>query len=67
MITKLQKLYSLPTNLRAGNKLPTLFLKKPLCMGHLFPMHKIFIKRPDLGINQHLFAPGQEHTFQEWS
>ena len=30
MITKLQKLYSPPRNLRAGNKLPTLFLKEPV-------------------------------------
>ena len=30
IITKLQKLYSLPRNPRAGNKSPALFVKKPL-------------------------------------
>ena len=34
IIEKLQKLYSLPINLRAGNKLPMLFLKKPLYCPH---------------------------------
>ena len=29
-MTKLQKLYIPPRNLRVGNKLPALFLKKPL-------------------------------------
>ena len=33
-ITKLQKLYSLPRNLRACNKLPAQFLEKPLCTGN---------------------------------
>ena len=46
IITKLQKLYSLPRNLRAGNKSPALFLKKPLCTGDILPTHKIFIERP---------------------
>ena len=46
IITKLQKLYSLPRNLRAGNKLVALFLKKPLCMGDLLSTLKIFIERP---------------------
>ena len=46
IITKLQKLYSLPRNLRAGNKSPALFLKKPLCTGDILPVHKIFIERP---------------------
>ena len=46
IITKLQKLYSLPRNPRAGNKSPMLFMKKPLCMGDLSPTHKIFIERP---------------------
>ena len=45
--TKLQKLYSLPRNPREGCKLPALFVKKPLCMGNLSPVHKIFIERPD--------------------
>ena len=45
-ITKLQKLYSPPRNLRLGNKLPELFLKKPLCKGDLLPTPKIFIERP---------------------
>ena len=46
VITKLQKFYSPPRNLRGGNKLPMLFLEKPLCMGDLWPAHKIFIQRP---------------------
>ena len=46
IITILQKIYSLPRNLRASNKLPVLFLKKPLCTSNLWPMHKIFIERP---------------------
>ena len=36
VITTLQKLCSLPRNLRVGNKSLMLFLKKPLCMGNLF-------------------------------
>ena len=40
IITKLQKLYSPPRNPRAGNKSPTLFVKKsPACT--------IFIERPE--------------------
>ena len=35
MITKLQKLYSPPRNPRAGDKLPMLFVEKPLCMDDL--------------------------------
>ena len=46
IITKLQKLCSLTRNLRAGNKSPALFLKKPVCTGNLSPMHKIFIAKP---------------------
>ena len=46
IIPKFQKLYSTPRNLTEGNKLPTLLLKKPLYMGDLSPMHKIFIERP---------------------
>ena len=46
IIKKLQKLYILPRNLRVGNKLPVLFLKKPLCMGDLSPVHNVFIERP---------------------
>ena len=49
IITKLQKLYSLPRNLRAGNKLPMLFVKKPLCTGNSSPACTIFIERPALG------------------
>ena len=45
IITKLQKLYSLPKNLRVDNKLSVLFLKKPLHTGNLWPAHKIFIER----------------------
>ena len=48
IITKLQKLYSLPRNPRTGNKSPTLFVKKPLCAGDLLPACKIFIERPAL-------------------
>ena len=47
IFTKLQKLYNPPRNPRAGNKSPTLFVKKPLCTGDLSPAHKIFIERPD--------------------
>ena len=46
IITKLQKLYSLPRNPRAGNKSPALFVKKPLCTSDLSPARKIFIERP---------------------
>ena len=46
IITKLRKLYSLPRNLRVGNKLPVLFLKKRSWTGDLSPAHKIFIERP---------------------
>ena len=46
IITKLQKLYTLPRNPRAGNKLPVLILEKPLCMDDLLPACKIFIERP---------------------
>ena len=45
IITKLQKLYSPPRKLNAGNKSPALLLKKPLCAGDLLPMCKIFIER----------------------
>ena len=45
IITKLQKLYSLPRNPRVGNKSPVLFVKKPFCMGDVSPAHKIFIER----------------------
>ena len=46
-ILKLQKLYSLPRNLTAGNKSPAPFLRKPLCLDDLSPMRKIFIETPD--------------------
>ena len=46
IITKLQKLYSPPRKLKAGNKSPALLLKKPLCTGDLLPTCKIFIERP---------------------
>ena len=45
IITKLQKLYSPPRNLRAANKSPMLFLKKRSCKSNLSPAHKIFIER----------------------
>ena len=44
-ISKLQKLYSSLRNSRAGNKLPALFVKKPLSMADLLPMRKIFIEK----------------------
>ena len=47
-ITKLQKLYSVPRYFKAGNKLPVLFLKKPICIGNILPPCKIFIERPDV-------------------
>ena len=46
IITKLQKLYSPPRKLKAGNKSPALLLKKPLCTGDLLPTCKIFFERP---------------------
>ena len=54
IITKLQKLYSLPRNLRVGNKLPTLFFKKCSCTSNLSPMRKIFIERPDIVLEKKL-------------
>ena len=48
IIAKVQKLYSPPRNPRAGNKLSVLFVKKPLCMGNLSPMRKIFIEKPEM-------------------
>ena len=45
-ITKLQKLYSRPSNPRVGNKSSGLFVKKPFCTGDLLPTGKIFIERP---------------------
>ena len=45
IISKLQKLYSSLRNSRVGNKLPALFVKKPLCMGDLLPTCKIFIEK----------------------
>ena len=47
IITKLQKLYSPPSNSRMGNKSPALFVKKP-CVGDLSPAHKIFIELPEI-------------------
>ena len=47
VIAKLQKLYSPPRNLRAGNKSPARFLKKPLCTSDLSPACRIFIERSD--------------------
>ena len=42
----LQKLHSPPRNPWASSKSPVLFVKKPLCMGDLYPGCKIFIERP---------------------
>ena len=53
IITKLQKSYSPPRNLRADNESPTLFLKKHFCTGNLLPMHKIFIERLALSDMSH--------------
>ena len=50
VITKLEKSYSPPRNSRVGNKLPVLFVKKPLFMGDLLPACKIFIERPEFCI-----------------
>ena len=50
VITILEKSYSPPRNSRAGNKLPVLFVKKPLFMGDLLPACKIFIERPEFCI-----------------
>ena len=47
IITKLQKLYSPPRNLRARNEFPVVFIKKPLCMGNLSLPHKIFTERSE--------------------
>ena len=47
IIIKLQKLYTLPRNLRAGNKSPVIFWKKNSCMDDLSPVQKIFIERPE--------------------
>ena len=41
IITKLQKLYSLPRNPSAGNKLPALFVKKTLCTDDISLTRKI--------------------------
>ena len=46
IITKFQKLFSQPRTPMAGNKLPTLFVKKALYMGDLSPACKIFTGRP---------------------
>ena len=44
IITKLQKLYSLPRNLRAGNKSPALFLKNLLARVIYCPCTKYLLK-----------------------
>ena len=46
IITKYQKLYSLPRNLTAGNESSMLFLEKLLYLGDLLLTHKILIERP---------------------
>ena len=51
IITKLQKLYIPPRNPMAGNKSPALYMKTPLCMGHLLAMCKIFIERPEARVS----------------
>ena len=47
-ITKLQKLYSVPRHFKAGNKLPVLFLEKPIYIGNILSSCKILIERPDI-------------------
>ena len=69
IITKLQKLYSPPRNLRAGNKSPALFLKKRSCTGDLLPAREIFIERRES--SSYILTPpisrvlvGQHFTFR---
>ena len=50
IITELNKIYSPSRKLRAGNKLPMLFLKERLRMGDLLHVHKIFIEKPVMQI-----------------
>ena len=65
IITKLKKIYSLPRNLRAGNKSPALFLKKPLCTGDLSSTCKILIERREIFSNFVYFCPNFQifHSF----
>ena len=46
--TKLQKLYSVLRHFKAGNKLPVLFLEKPIYIGNILSSCKILIERPDI-------------------
>ena len=62
IITKLQKLYSLPRNLEAGNKSPALFLKKPLCTGDLLPAPILFIER-FVSVADILFIPAEHSKY----
>ena len=39
-------------------------MEKPLCVGDLLPMHKIFIERPELNVNQSGFQPGGSCEYQ---
>ena len=52
-----------PGNLRLGNKLPALFLKKPLCVGDLLPMHKIVIERP-ASVQFLMFGPVKNNVYK---
>ena len=66
LITKLQKLYSSPRNLRTGNKSPMPFLGKPLCTGDLSPVDKIFTERPVsvAAINTNIIAIGPQDLYK---
>ena len=52
-----------PGNLRLGNKLPALFLKKPLCMGDLLPVHKIVIESP-ASVQFVMFGPVKNNVYK---
>ena len=65
IITRLQKLYSPPRNSRVGNKLPVLFVKKPLCTGDLSPTHKIFIERPEHPFCRSYFHENLKNIFSK--
>ena len=60
IITKLQKLYSLPRNSRVGIKLPALFVKKPLCKAIYHPHAKYSLKGLSIYDNLRKIKPGQD-------
>ena len=70
IITKLQKLYSLPRNPRAGNKSPKLFVKKPLCTGNSLPTLKILKDLVDINWHRTVFLKilfAQKFYWMRWS